>query len=315
MSVIQKMTGQQEDQGEKMEIFETKTMNTTFYIEISNSEIENWQEIISSLLQYFEREFSRFHTDNELWVFNEEKKNSIIKVSPILFDLLKKGEEYHIKTDGRFSPYMLSILEAQGYNQSFPFVKSSNNMDAVIDYKQERNPLVFHDDFMITKNTEQKIDLGGIAKGYAVEAVSKWLRKNARSRYGIVDGGGDIEVWSDGEKSWRIGIMDPFDEDKEIGSFSLRNGGIATSNIIYRSWVQGGKKKHHLLDGRTGLPVQTDIVQATVIAENCLVAEIGAKICFMDYPATINSVLSKVCKPCRYFLVKSNRELVRGGLS
>ena len=86
------------------------------------------------------------------------------------------------------------------------------------------------------------MDLGGIAKGYAVKAIAKWLKKYNHSKFGIVDGGGDIAVWSNGEKTWKIGVMDPFNKEKEIGSVEIQNGGIATSNIVYRSWWQDGRK-------------------------------------------------------------------------
>ena len=104
-----------------MDSFEMKIMNTTFYIEISNSVILDWKDIVSSLLKYFEREFSRFHTNNELWRLNQLEKNSIAFVSPVLYDLLKRADDYYLKTDGRFSPYLLTQLEAHGYDQSFPF--------------------------------------------------------------------------------------------------------------------------------------------------------------------------------------------------
>ena len=57
-----------------MDSFEMKVMNTTFYIEISNSVIVDWKDIVSALLHYFDQEFSRFQTNNELWRFNQIRK-------------------------------------------------------------------------------------------------------------------------------------------------------------------------------------------------------------------------------------------------
>lgn len=301
----------QEDHNE-VDSITLNMMNTTFYIEIASNRRKDWKNSVISFLQYIEREFSRFRNRNELWQFNEAKRNTTIRVSPILYDLLKKADEYRQKTGGRFSPYLLTPLENHGYNQSFPFV-TANNRAANLHYKTELHPLIFKEDYQITKNTDQKIDLGGIAKGYAVEAVAKWIKQHTNCKYGIVDGGGDISVWSNGEKTWKIGIMDPFDEKKEIGSFSIQNGGIATSNIVYRSWIQNGMKKHHLLDGRTGMPVVTDIVQATVVTKHCLDAEVGAKICFMTNEESVDSILSNLTQKFHYVLVKSNGKIKIGG--
>lgn len=295
-----------------VESFEMKAMNTIFYIEISNSTISDWKRSITALLQYFETEFSRFKTHNELWRFNQLQRNSTVVVSPVFYDLLKRADEYYQITDGRFSPYMLSELVAHGYNQSFPF-KASNYSYVPTNYQNESQPLTFHGDCTITKNTHQKIDLGGIAKGYAVDAVGKWLNKYAHSRFGMVDGGGDIALWSNGEKTWTIAVMDPFNEEKEIGSLGIQNGGIATSNIVYRSWLQDGIKKHHLFDGRTGLPVEPHIVQSTVVTKDCLDAEIGAKICFMEDVTIVKSVLINISNKFQFVLVKPNGEVIKGG--
>ena len=176
-------------------------MNTSFYIAISNDNRTEWKNPILSFLHYIEQEFSRFHSNNELNRFNDTKKDSTIDVSPILYDLLKKAEEYRLQTAGRFSPYMLTQLEAHGYNQSFPF-KTAANDSAAIHYQNESQPLIFQEGYQIIKKTNQKVDLGGIAKGYAVEAASKWLQHQTNSKYGIIDGGGDMAMWSNGEKTW-----------------------------------------------------------------------------------------------------------------
>jgi thiamine biosynthesis lipoprotein len=288
-------------------------MNCSFYVGISNSKISDWKSPVISFLQYINSEFSRFRTDNELWRFNEEKNETIVDCSPVFYDVLRKAEEYRMKTENRFSPYMLAYLENHGYSESFPFTMARNEWTKET-FQTETEPLIFLKDGKILKKTNQKIDLGGIAKGYAVQAVSKWLQEHAQCEFGIVDGGGDISAWSNGEKTWKIGVMDPYDEKREIGSFQIQNGGIATSNIIYRSWTQGQTKKHHLLDGRTGMPVKSEIVQATVVTENCLDAEISAKICFMDEITAIKNVLNQVNKKFNYVLVKSNRELEMGGV-
>ena len=231
---------------------------------------------------------------------------------PVLYDLLKRADDYYLKTDGRFSPYLLTQLEAHGYDQSFPF-ETSKTPFVPIDYRMESQQLLFHGNCKIEKKTENKMDLGGIAKGYAVESIAKWLKKYNHSKFGIVDGGGDMAVWSNGEKTWNIGVMDPFNNENEIGSFKIQNGGIATSNIVYRSWWQDGMKKHHLLDGRTGLPVEPKIVQATVVSHQCLDAEIGAKICFMEDPVSVKNDLKCLSNKFHFVLVKPDGELVKGG--
>lgn len=313
MRGMNEVTALQEEPDEN-NIFEMKAMNCTFYISISNSELSDWKSMITAVLTYFDRQFSRFRNNNELWRFNELEENSTIEVSPIFYDLLKKAEEYHSKTGGRFSPYLLEQLEIHGYDSSFPFKHAKGGNPKPFEKEIEEPPIIFHEEAMVTKRTGRKIDLGGIAKAYAVEAIARMLQQHAKSRFGMVDGGGDMQLWSNGEKIWRIGIMDPFEEDKKIGSFKIKNGGVATSNIIYRSWWQGDTKKHHLLDGRTGMPVKSEIAQATFVTKHVLDAEIGAKICFMDGGEELDSLLKKMLPPYNYVLVSSDGRIVEGGV-
>jgi thiamine biosynthesis lipoprotein len=90
-------------------------------------------------------------------------------------------------------------------------------------------------------------------------------------------------VSSDGEKEWKIGVAHPIEKDQVIALFRLKNGSIATSNILYRSWKQGNEQKHHILDGQTGLPVESSMIQCTVVCNNLLDAEVLAKLCFMNH--------------------------------
>ena len=203
-------------------------------------------------------------------------KETVLSVSEPLFDVLFLADYYYHKTEGLFSPYLLNVIQSHGYNRSFPFKESEGHEEVVPIV--EANPLIFNrEEGVFTKNTHEKIDLGGIAKGYAVDSAAIWLRDEIGAEWGIVDGGGDMFLWSNGNKEWRIGITDPFNEEKQLTTIQINNGAIATSNKIYRSWMQEGEKKHHLLNGRSGKPANTEVVQATAIAKTCTEADIAAK--------------------------------------
>jgi thiamine biosynthesis lipoprotein len=171
------------------------------------------------------------------------------------------------------------------------------------------DPFLFKEGSTVIKNTDREIDLGGIGKGYAVQGAAKWLKEHG-ANFGLVDGGGDMTVWSNGEKRWNIGVSDAWDNSRQIGVFTFKNGSIATSNCIYRSWSQGAETKHHLLDGRTGEVLHSDIVQATVLADTCVEAEVAAKMCFLlkneEREPWFNSQMPNV----HYLLVRSDGELV-----
>ena len=238
-------------------------------------------------------------------MINEADNEAVLSVSEPLYDVLFLADYYYHKTGGLFSPYLLNVIQSHGYNRSFPFKESAGREEVVP--KVDEYPLIFNiEEGVFTKNTIEKIDLGGIAKGYAVDSASIWLRDEVGAEWGIVDGGGDMSVWSNGKKEWRIGITDPFNEERELTTIRINNGAIATSNKVYRSWLQDGKKKHHLLDGRSGKPAKTEVVQATAIAKTCTEADIAAKMACIIDDSIREQWLSKYFPDVSFFFVKTN---------
>lgn len=288
--------------------FTMEAMNTQFYVNLCPIEATEWKEDFTTWIQYVEREWSRFLPNNELASINEAEPGSILSISAPLLDVLFLADYYYHKTKGLFSPYLLKSLQSQGYNRSFPFKEAVRMGD--IKPLLEDHPFTFQkEEGLLTKHTQEKIDLGGIAKGYAVDSASIWLRDEIGAKWGIVDGGGDMVVWSDSEKDWRIGITDPYDEEKQLTNIVLNNGAIATSNKVYRSWMQGGEKKHHLLNGRSGKPANTEVIQATAIAKSCTEADIAAKMACIIEDDVRDQWLFEVFPDVSFFLVKTDRSI------
>lgn len=295
-------------------VLHVEAMNTHFYVDVFPLEETEWKERFTTWIRYVEKEWSRFLPHNELTFINDAEFGAAVSLSEPLFDVLVLADYFYHQTEGLFSPYLLEAIESQGYHRSFPFT-ASVKQEAVTPMLIEQ-PLIFHkEENVISKYTREKVDLGGIAKGYAVDAASLWLKEEMGAEWGIVDGGGDLSVWSDGKKEWKIGITDPYDEQKQLTTVRIKNGALATSNKVYRSWMQAGKKKHHLLNGRSGIPAVTEIVQATAIAKTCTEADVAAKMaCIIDDERRKQWLLATF-PDVSFFLVRQDRsvEMVKGG--
>ncbi|MEH7076787.1 FAD:protein FMN transferase [Neobacillus drentensis] len=291
-------------------------MNTTFFIEVTNCSMPNWKEVIHGWIQYVEKEWSRFQgKNNELGQLNQLAIGEKMILSPPLFDILHRAEDYRQKTSSTFSPYLLPQLQYHGYESTFPFTMSrwvGNEMPPL--FENVNSPFLFepHSN-TVMRTTAGKVDLGGIGKGYAVQAVARWLKNIGGASTGMVDGGGDMTVWSDGNKEWKIGVAHPHHKEVEITQFRIKNGSIATSNSIFRSWTQGNVRKHHILNGRTGLPAENTIIQATVITENCLDAEVGAKICLIEDVSNIKHQLKRLNPASSFLLINNQGEVLADG--
>jgi thiamine biosynthesis lipoprotein len=126
------------------------------------------------------------------------------------------------------------------------------------------------------------IDLGGIAKGMAVDAAVECLRM-AGSGAAMVSAGGDLRVHGlpPGGRCWPVAIDGP----RSATTVPLTHGALATSGIARRRWRQGRVERHHLLDPRDARPARTGLWSVTVAAATCAQAEVAAKVAFILGPS------------------------------
>ena len=121
------------------------------------------------------------------------------------------------------------------------------------------------------------IDLGGIAKGFAVDCAINAL-KNANARAGLVNAGGDLRVFGLREEAVRI--RSPLDPSRPAGMVTLKNRALATSATYFSRKKSGGKTRSALIDGQTQQPF-VDNVSVTVAANDCMTADALTKIVFV----------------------------------
>jgi thiamine biosynthesis lipoprotein len=127
-----------------------------------------------------------------------------------------------------------------------------------------------------------KLDSGGIAKGLFADLLADSLAGHAAF---AIDCAGDVRLGGHAGVHRPILVASPFDE-QTLHEFDRADGGVATSGIGKRSWLDsGGKAGHHLLDPSTGLPAYTGVVQVTALAPTAFEAEIRTKAALLSGPA------------------------------
>lgn len=117
-----------------------------------------------------------------------------------------------------------------------------------------------------------ELDFGGIVKEYAADSCAN-LCRSLGIKSGIVNMGGDIHAigpHADGSP-WVIGIQDPRNPDNIISSIKLKQGGLASSGDYQRCMVVDGKRYSHILNPKTGWPVE-GLRAVSVVGPHCLIA-------------------------------------------
>lgn len=221
-----------------------------------------------------EARLSRFLLDSELSQLNRSNGRPF-NASPLLFNLVRNALDWRAKTNGIFDPTILNALIAQGYDRSFEQITGQGI----------RPPINFHPGQVelepkkraITLPQGVGLDLGGIAKGWAVQQTTQQL-----GQYGpaLVDAGGDIAATTlpPAEPFWMVELADPYTTAKSIAALLLNGRAVATSAQTGRRWTHEGRPAHHLIDPRTGLSAASNLASVTVMAGRLPDAEIHAKV-------------------------------------
>jgi len=137
------------------------------------------------------------------------------------------------------------------------------------------------------------LDLGGIAKGHAVDLAVNALRE-AGITDGLVNAGGDLYALGHAEDGgpWEAGIRSPTDPSALLTTVSITDRAIATSGDYEAYFDYGGRRFHHILDPTTGEPRRTAAHTVTVAADTCMAADAAATACFGVSEETSRHVLS-----------------------
>jgi thiamine biosynthesis lipoprotein len=121
------------------------------------------------------------------------------------------------------------------------------------------------------------VDLGGIAKGFAVDAAAEAMRGHGVAD-GLVNAGGDLAALGADAAGdpWLVGVRDPFDPERVVTRLEVADAAVATSGDYLRFFQHGGRRYHHLLDPSSGAPRRTPLRSLTVRADRCLDADAAA---------------------------------------
>ena len=233
---------------------------------------------LPACFEEWEQVLSRFRPGNELDRLNHS--NGLpMAVSQTLWEVFQAACAAERFTAGLVSPAVLNALVWAGYDRSFeslPAVQTGPSFampgmpepSGVIVWDLPTRSLVLPDSI--------HLDLGGIAKGWAADRA---LRRLSSLGPALVAAGGDIAISgpkNDGQ-AWPVGIDDPFNTGVQFETLKLARCGVATSGKDYHRWLKDGLWQHHIIDPRSGLPADTDILTATVVAPTVMEAEAAAK--------------------------------------
>jgi thiamine biosynthesis lipoprotein len=291
--------------------------DVSVYVAVPPSEQASAQAAIEACMAWLrevDRRLTRFNPASELCQLNAAS-GKWRPVSRLLFTAVQEALTAAEMSAGLFDPTLLPQLEALGYDRDFALIGSADHspvepaepgassgswQQIQLDAKRQR--------ILLPRGT--RLDLGGIAKGWAADVALK--RYFHSLEHVIINLGGDLRLRGrrQPDEEWAVGIRDPRLDHlpgpiPHIVVLTLGQGGLATSGGTSRFWQQGNRWRHHLLDPRSGLPANVWIsfrgeaeeasaqliATATALAPTAARAEVAAKAALLrGYPDALHAV-------------------------
>lgn len=192
---------------------------------------------------------------------------AFVECDPITVECVKKGIEYGDLSGGLFDITVGKAEDLYDFHAEKHVVPTDEQLSqavASVNYKE-----IQIDGNRIAVGNGGEIDLGGIGKGYVADKIAEYLKSLGVTSAVISLGGNIACVGEKGDMPFKIGIEKPFSDEKEVlGYVNAKDLTLVTSGIYERYFRKNGKLYHHILDPKTGKPVDTDTSGVTIVSKS-----------------------------------------------
>lgn len=240
---------------------------------------EAFEEKIQPLyneLEYYHKLFDiyeEYEGINNLKTVNDKAAVSPVKVDTVILELLQDCKDYYLSTDGTFNFAMGSVLKLwhdarqDGINDpENAYLPDSDKLKEAALHIDPKNVILDTENSTVFfADPHLRLDVGGIAKGWAVQRAGQNASKDL-----LLSVGGN--VYATGPKNekgnpWAVGIKNPNDDSKYLHTLNITKGSVVTSGSYHRAYAVDGKLYHHIIDPDTLYPSEK-WVSVTIVTED-----------------------------------------------
>lgn len=210
-------------------------------------------------------ELDRLHRKLHAWQPSEItrlntafQKGETTEVDVELLAMLNAAKNYAQQSDQLFNPAVGGLVTLWGFHRDTfaPVIADQQKIAALLAAQPTMNDLVIDGANVSSSNPAVEIDLGGFAKGWALDHSAKYLRQQRVLNALINIGGNVLALGKKDQEPWTVGLQHPR-QPEAMATIALKDGeSIGTSGDYQRYFMQGNKRYSHLIDPRTGQPAQ-----------------------------------------------------------
>jgi len=230
-------------------------------------------------MEKLDKLLSKYNPDSEISQLN---KNGSMKVSKDTFDIMKKSKFFWEKSSGLFDITVGPLVDLWGFTDRNFKIPSDEQIKETLKIVGSDKIILHEENSMVELAVVgMKLDLGAIAKGYAVDAAAQKLKENSIDS-ALINAGGNIYCIGDNNgKPWNIAVKNPFEANEYAGEIQIKDRAVATSGDYEQFFIMGGNNYTHIINPKTGYPVKSNLSSVTVTASDATTADALSTILFI----------------------------------
>jgi len=219
------------------------------------------------------RIFSDYIAESEVIQFCLKPPGTRVKLSPDLYGILQFSQELSAHCDGSFDVTVGPLVRLWRQSRRDSRLPTASQLETAFARTGHRKLTLFEDGSAQLAVEMMRIDLGGVAKGYAADALLKELKEAGFSQ-SLVAASGDIAFGDapPGAEGWKLGITSILSPDQPDRFLLLQNAAVSTSGDTLQFVELDGKRYSHIVDPKTGLGL-TERKSVTVVAPSCTLTD------------------------------------------
>lgn len=272
------------------------TQGTSYHIIYQNPENKDLHDSIKSILHRFDLSLSSYIPNS---VISKINRNEEVKLDFHFTEVFQTSLDVYKQSEGLFDITVAPLVNAWGFGPERKLNMDKKIVDSLLQViGMEKVKIV---DGRIEKTDPRvKIDVNAIAQGYSCDVVADFLEDMGVRNYLVEIGGEIVSKGHNAEgNTWRVGIDRPAEGSMIPGQelqavVELKNRGLATSGNYRKFIEENGVKYAHTINPKTGYPVMSNLLSATIVAKDCMTADAYATVCMVTGLEKSKEIIEKV---------------------
>lgn len=257
--------------------FRGEALGTTYSVNYFSKNKKAFKKGFDSIFEVINSSMSTYLKDSKISKLNDGEE---VELDLHFENVFFKSKEIYTKTNGYFDPSIGILVNAYGFGPiKYDLEITENNLDSLLNYVG-LNKFKLEKSRLKVKPESFYLDFNAIAKGYTVDILGEYIENKGITDYFVELGGEIVASGNNLQKNqpWKFGIEKPVDDNRERNlsyAIVLNNRALATSGNYrkYRIDSLTGNKFVHTINSKTGKAEKSNVLSASVVADNCMTAD------------------------------------------